>query len=167
MEPIALPQVQKEMIEKFQCPGCSLGCDTDCGSFRFENDKEGFQCGAWSPGTFIMPGGRLCLGLPTGFNKLGPVDLTKIRRYISMFASPEDISDEKVNPTDIFSGKYNKLNLPVWAMEKDGYLFVKVFSPRRNLPLIQIIKGGTFAMFDAYTSIPKPINVAEFVDQID
>lgn len=172
MKTIALPQVQRQMIEEFQCSGCVSGSDTKCGVFRLEGGEDGdkgFRCGAWTPGTIGIPGGRICLGLPVGFNKTGPIEMEYIQKggYVTLYASPADLGENPVGPANIFSGEYNKLNLPVWAMEQDGHLFVRVISPRKCLPRVQVIKGGTFAIFDKYPNIPKPINVGEFVDQID
>lgn len=166
---IALPQLRRQMIEEFQCSGCTCGSDTKCGSFSLQENDGGFRCGGWVPGTIIVPGGRVCLGLPTGFNKTGPIVMDYISQggYLTLYESPEALGDNPVSETNIFAGEYNKLNLPVWAMEKDGYLFVRVISPRKCLPRVQVIKGGTFAIFDKYPNVPRPIDVAEFADQIN
>ncbi len=60
---------KKSMVEKFQCPGCVSGSNTKCGSFKLE-EPYGFHCSGHVPGTTFMPGGRIFLGLPKGFDKL-------------------------------------------------------------------------------------------------
>jgi len=73
-------QEQLDMISKFQCPGCSCGTHPadECSSFKpieenmFDDVKHPyFHCEAHVPGTTIIPGGRVYLGLPRGFDKVG------------------------------------------------------------------------------------------------
>ena len=56
---------------------------------------------------------------------------------------------------------WDKLNVPVWAMVKDGFLFVRTFAPRINRTWIDVIEHGTMDM------VPNAINVSEFIDEID
>ena len=51
--------------------------------------------------------------------------------------------------------------MPVWAQEKDGYLFVRTWSPRINKTYVDVVKGGTMAM------VPGAIDVADFKGEID
>lgn len=57
--------------------------------------------------------------------------------------------------------KAYKLNVAVWAMEHEGALFVRTYSPRVDAGTVDVIPGGTLAM------APGAINVAEFADEID
>jgi hypothetical protein len=136
-----------QMTEQFQCPGCSAGLNPQSGCYR----PDGFGCGLHSAGTFATGVGCYNLGLPTGFNRNGPVDKRLQHSIIRLYEKmPEDIFD--------------KFNVPVWAMEQDGYLFVRTFSPRINLTWVDVIQGATL------NDIPSEfhvINVAEFIDEIN
>ena len=147
----AMTDAQRKMIEEFQCPGCVSGSDTaTCKSFKFKNDVYGFQCIAQCPGTRAMPGGLLALGLPRGFNKVGQAEATRTKDVYIRLWTKEDAPP-----------KWDKLNVAVWAMEEDGYLFVRTFSPRINKSYVDVIQGGTLK------SVPGAINVGEFKDDID
>ena len=143
---------QKEMIEKFQCPGCTLGCNTECVTLHKEGDIS-FWCDSHSAGTIIM-GGKIALGLPKGFDKVGALtnSLNYDRRStnIRLFSSSEKIFE------------YNFFNVPVWAMEKDGYLFIRTYCPRINISFVDVIKGGKREEI-----CPDAQNVADFLDDID
>lgn len=54
-----------------------------------------------------------------------------------------------------------RLNVPVWAMVEDGYLFVRVFRPRVNSTCVVVVQDGSLEM------CPNAINVADFLDSID
>jgi hypothetical protein len=146
--------IEKEMVKEFQCPGCVNGPYEEC----YERRKEGtsFRCAKHCPGT-IMSGVRtIVLGLPIGFNRGG---FKCIRLYAEM-------------PPSI----WNYLNVPVWAMEHEGCLFVKTYSPRINSIYIDVIKGGKIsditcnadpAIGKSRDNDFKPINVSEFINEID
>lgn len=139
---------QKEMIEEFQCPGCVAGMDVKCGAFKLQVDY-GFTCLGNVPGTTKMPGGTFALGLPKGFDKIGDArGKTTKEPYIRLWGrgtKPE----------------WDKLNVAVWGLEKDGYLFVRTWSPRINKTYVDVISGGTMAM------VPGAINVGDFYEEID
>jgi hypothetical protein len=142
---------QKKMIEKFQCPGCVSGSNTSCEKYCCpQTNYSGFRCGNHIPETILSPGGKICLGLPTGFNKVGQASINMGQWYIRLYNSPPK--------TD----HYDKFNVPVWIMEKEGYLFVRCFSPRVNRSYVDVFKNGkkTDVKFN-------PIDVAEFIDEID
>lgn len=138
-----------KMIDEFQCPGCLHGINTsDCSQFKLMSDPSG--CTNHRPATFMSGAGKLALGLPKGFNRCGPIDfslpgVTFIRLY-------EKIEDHH---------GWDKFNIAVWAMEKDGYLFVRTYLPRTNRTYVDVIKGGTL------DKCPGAINVGEFSDDID
>ncbi len=58
---------QIEMIEKFQCPGCTCGGDHDCGTFKYKEEETGCLCSGHSAGTFIGGAGKIALGMPVVF----------------------------------------------------------------------------------------------------
>jgi len=152
---------QKEMIEKFQCPGCTYGGDTKCEAFEFDSNDDGFgyRCVKHSAGTYILGIDKIALGLPKGFNHIGIV------RDFCNISEESNIRSTNIrlftNPKETI-GLYDRLNLPVWAMEKDGYLFIRSFSPRINYTFVDIIKNGKFNEI-----CPNAVNVAEFLDDID
>ena len=97
----------------------------------------------------------MCLGLPKGFNRCGyEVDGD------SMFKSTGRLLirlwPKGTDP------HYDKFNVPVWAMEKDGFLYVRTYMPRTNKGCTDVIEGGTITEF-----CPDAIDVGEFYDEID
>ena len=154
--------IDKEMVEKFQCSGCAAGSDTGCGSYKQEDYGEHFTCASHCAGTSMLNGARLVslyLGLPKGFNRIGNCkDKTSIRLYIMM-------------PTDL----WNHLNVPVWAMEEDGYLFVRTYCPRTDVTFVDVVKGGKISEMPLNASaicgesklVSPPIDVGTFIKEID
>jgi hypothetical protein len=151
-----LNDVQKEMIQNFQCSGCMSGSDTNCGCFELrEHDSNGsFYCHKQYAGTTFLPGGKVYLGLPKGFNKVGDIS--------------NDVNNKRTTNIRLFENDsvvkqtYNFLNIPVWAMQQDGYLFIRCYSPRVNISYVDVIKGGILQEI-----CPKALDVADFIDEID
>ena len=142
---------EKDLIEEFQCPGCVCGSDTDCKAFVFESLPNMFRCKAHVPGTTIAPGGRVSLGLPKGFNKVGLlIEMQSGDRSTNIRFMKDPLNE------------YDHLNVPVWAMEKDGFLFVRTMCPRLNYTYVDIIKNGKIN-----TICPQAIDVADFIEEID
>ena len=144
----------KKMVEEFQCPGCVAGMNIRCGSYEIDTLDQGCGgCAAHVLGTQIGLGNPIALGLPTGFNKPSinwdekpPRRRSKMR--IRLWLKGD-------------SPGWDHLNVPVWAMEKDGFLFVRTFAPRVDMSWVDVIERGSLEM------VPNAINVAEFVDKID
>lgn len=111
------------MVEKFQCPGCSAGINPSSGCFK---QSDTLACGNHFSGTYLGFIGAVNLGLPKGFNRLGPVDRTIQKSNIRLFAELPD---------------YNSFNMPLWALEEDGYLFVVVALPRLQQFWVDVIPG--------------------------
>ncbi len=145
----------KEMIEEFQCPGCVCGSDTLCGNFEIIN-KDTNRCENHVLGTMIGFGNSVALGLPCGFNKPG----------IAHDNSGKEPPTAR-NTMDIrfwLKGNYpewNHLNVAVWALEKEGFLFVRTFAPRINICWVDVIQGGGLKL------VPNAIDVSTFIDEID
>ncbi len=140
-----------KMIEQFQCPGCVCGDNTSCSEYKYSEDDR--RCMGHVLGTMISLGNTIALGLPKGFNKPGinwehkPL---RARNTIDVRLWPEG---------EVFG--WDKLNVAVWAMEADGYLFVRTFAPRVNLSWVDVIESGTLAM------VPGAIDVLVFLNEID
>lgn len=142
------------MVEEFQCPGCVCGSDTKCGAFKKDEvPGYGAACKGHVLGTYIMGAGHIALGLPKGFNKSG--------RDPSNPDQTSNQMDIRLYPKGTPRPVWNNLNVPVWAMEKDGFLFVRTYSPRVNRGRVDIIEGGTLA------EVPQALDVSKFYDDFD
>lgn len=111
------------IVERYQCPGCVCGSDISCYE---KGDNE--ACSKHVAGTTIMPVvGRIFLGMPTGFNRLGPVD----GMDIDIFKTVKD------------GWGYDKFNVPVWKrLDEHGNTLVRGICPRINKPFLQIFIGN-------------------------
>lgn len=141
--------IQVVMVEEFQCPGCVSGHNTSSGCFKESNAS--LECENHIAGTTMFPGGKINLGLTRGFNRIGPIDNLKQRSNIRLYESMP-------------SNHYNKFNIPVWAMELEGYLFVRCFIPRLNLTWVDVIKDGKIKDIPEFN---LPVDVGTFIEEID
>lgn len=143
----------KEMVTEFQCPGCVCGIRPDeCSSFRLDplGNGKASRCAGHVPGTRIVGVGRFLLGMPKGFNREGSASDGKPGSlWVRLWPEPP--------PADF----WDRFNVAVWAMEQDGYLFVRTYAPRINEPSVDVIKGGTLSL------VPGAIDVGAFLDEID
>lgn len=114
-------------IERYQCSGCISGSDTSC--FKENKISGGIGCGNHFSGTIISGGvGKIFLGLPNGFNRLGQSKDMKP----TIFRSFKDFIDSDW-------GKYDNFNVPVWKhLDKHGNTIVRGLMPRRNEPFLHI-----------------------------
>lgn len=111
----------KNAVENYQCPGCMNGHDVTC----FESsDLGGVGCGKHHPATFVSNIGKIILGLPIGFCRVGLHEKLKPLIY-DTFESSE--------------WEYNNFNVPVWKhLDKNGNTIVRGLSPRTNMTFIHI-----------------------------
>jgi len=146
---------REELVEKFQCPGCVCGSNTRCG--KYELSTYGPACKNHVPGTVSWPGGTIYLGLPTGFNKVGMLGTTDF---------DEKSRNNTIRLWEAGTGpEFDRLNVPVWAMEQDGFLFIRTYAPRINASYIDVVEGGTFESLDL--DLRLTYDVRSFVDSID
>lgn len=136
-----------KLVERFQCPGCVCGCGIDCGKYKY--DYRELRCVAHVLGTY-MNGALIALGMPKGFNRAGWDASGKQRNKIDIRLFLEDQRPE-----------WDNLNVPVWAIEQDGFLFVRTFAPRVNITWVDIIEKGKLSI------CPNAINVSNFIEDID
>ena len=109
----------KKAIETYQCIGCVSGSNTKC-----YVKGESLACGNHIIGTTAIPIGKIFLGLPTGFNRCGPIGEDMQIHIYEKFA-------------DV--GGYDKFNIPVWKYkDKLGNVIVRGLSPRVNFPFLNI-----------------------------
>lgn len=127
----------KNAICEFQCSGCVSGSDINCGNFR---QGDGYEkevgCTAQVPGTLLIGGGRLYLGLPIGFNRVGPRFDSRegVQTHVVIFEKFEDYN-------------YDHLNIAVWKkvhIWSDGHehnqeaTLVRCFMPRINVGRVHV-----------------------------
>lgn len=140
----------RNMIEKFQCPGCVCGSDTSCPKFEYDGNYGG-SCNGHVVGTTMGLFTHIALGLPKGFCRTSICPDEKnthnkmVIRCWERGTSPE----------------WDKFNVPVWALFQDGYLFVRTYSPRIGDIAVDIVEGGTLAM------VPQAIDVRDFINDMD
>ncbi len=143
-----------QMVDKFQCAGCVCGCGTDdCDSYHYDEDSR--RCTGHVLGTMLGgPAGLIALGLPKGFRKPTRVydgqEANGLRNRINirLWQIGEDPG-------------WDKFNRPIWAMVKDGFLFVRTFAPRIDTSWIDVVEHGMLGM------VPGALDVSEFYDEID
>ena len=145
-----------EMVEEFVCPGCVAGSDTNCGSYEELKHSDAAGCINHVVGTHLFGVGSFALGLPKGFNRAGLKPNCKgssdyLNQMWILCWTKDQIKEDH----------WNKFNVPVWAMEKDGYLFVRTLRPRINESCVEVVKDGTLDMF------PGAIDVGDFYEEID
>ena len=113
----------KKAVEEYQCSGCVGGSDTSC----YVKGNNSVACDKHVAGTRISNIGRIFLGMPSGFNRLGIAEETNI----DIFETQEEQNG---------TWGYDMFNVPVWKY-KDVYnnVLVRGFCPRSNRPFIHII----------------------------
>ena len=117
----------KEAIEEYQCPGCVIGGNTDCGKFT---KSEISSCESHVPGTVISGIGTVYLGMPRGLDRLGVFRLDKTSLKIEIYTKKEFSK---------LHGSYDKFNVPVWRYKnKRDHIFVRGYMPRVNKPFLHI-----------------------------
>ena len=111
----------KNAVEEFQCSGCISGSNTSC----YVNDNiMGVGCSKHLVGTRIGGIGKIFLGMPKGFNRLGKFE-DQIPYIFETYESSEPGS--------------TKYNVACWKyLTKEGYTLVRVYRPRKNEPYINI-----------------------------
>lgn len=151
-EDIKSPSSAEKLVEQFQCSGCVSGSNTSCGVYSPKSCNGSVWCESHVLGTISMTG-NFALGLPKGFCRPGinyEANPPRVRNKIDIRLWPSGTKPE-----------WDKLNVPVWAMIKDGFLFVRTFAPRISRSWVGVIEHGTIEM------VPNAINVSEFIDEID
>lgn len=115
-------------IKEYQCSGCSCGSSPSDSCFK-KSTIAGSGCGAHSPGTMFFGDcmNTIFLGMPTGFNRVGPMDSKSLPLLV--FATPDESA----------TFPYDKFNVPVWKHRtKEGHTLVRGLTPRRNCPFIHV-----------------------------
>jgi hypothetical protein len=112
----------KNAVEEYQCPGCIVGCNASC----YEKDKYSESCKKHSAGTLVSGIGKIFLGMPTGFNRLGVGFGNEIEPKIRIFEKYDEIF-------------YDFFNVPVWKhLTENKHTLVRMISPRINITTVDI-----------------------------
>lgn len=113
----------KHLIEKYQCPGCVVGSDTECGNFQLGNCNE---CKSHCAGTMMMGAGILLLGMPKGFCRLG--------------------NDKTMKPwfyKHTADFHFDTFNIPAWKhLTEEGHILVRMYMPRVNVGALLVFETG-------------------------
>lgn len=157
----------RSMVETFQCPGCIHGDDTRCGKFRLHElgtatshvDGErligGFRCGSHEAESGIN-GRRINIGLPVPFARVQYREgaQEEVKTNIRMHLYP-------VN----YGTYWDVFNVPVWAMEMSGVLFVRTYSPRIDQTHVDIITGGSMEWLQK--SYPTAVDIGSLAGRME
>lgn len=115
-----------DAIKNYQCSGCAKGTYPEC---FFKSRYDGIGCDNHYPGTYINGIGKIFLGMPKGFNRLGINEETKLLIF-------EKFSDF-INPNN--HNGYSKFMIPTWKhLDEYGNTLVRVYMPRKNDSCIHI-----------------------------
>ncbi len=129
----------KKAVEQYQCSGCVCGSDISC-YVRGSN----LECVKHVAGTRIIGIGRLFLGMPKGFNRLGAFEDLSLQIF-------ESFSKKKWS--------YNKWNIPVWKwLSEDGHTFVRGICPRTSNPFLHVILEDCLNNIDCYEITTDDLN---------
>jgi hypothetical protein len=143
-------ETYQEMIKEYQCCGCPSGSNPqECQEYKLNTEFN--ACESHVLGVALGFNNCIALGLPKGFNKPGKdfygKSFNKMRIRFHLNSENLDVWDH--------------LNIPVWALEHDGILFVRTFLPRMNIGIVDVIQGGTLNL------VPNAIDVKKFIEDID
>jgi len=152
--------INEELVHQFQCPGCVCGGDpATCSKYQLEQ-QYGACCHNHVVGTSILGVGHIALGLPKGFCRPGMDPGERFKRNLDFNQMAIRLWVAGTKP------HWDRLNIPVWCLERDGFLYVRTYCPRLNVGYVDVVEGGTFQ------SIPPEmanhaIDVGAFADEID
>ena len=134
----------KEAIGDYQCSGCAVGNDSkEC--FKHEN-RVGEACTNHCPGTTIFGIGKIFLGMPKGFNRIGKIGGTDFK--MDIFSSWKDSNC-----------KYDKWNIPTWKhLNERGHTLVRGLRPRNNEPFIHIFLENCIDKIDCLEITQEDVN---------
>jgi hypothetical protein len=112
-------------VKEYQCPGCCVLGDPGC----FSKSEADLSCKKHCPGTVMIGVGTIMLGMPKGFNRLGP----QKEANLSIFETYNDFMKEYANIK-------TKYCVPVWRyVNEKKHTFLRLFNPRTNITEVIII----------------------------
>lgn len=117
----------KDAVKEYQCPGCTNGPALEC----YKKADFSHSCGDHFPGTSMMVVGNFFLGMPKGFNRVGPLK--------SEFKFMPQIYKTWDEFMETYQG-YDKFNVPAWKhLNEHGHTLIRGLQPRTNQPFLHII----------------------------
>ena len=121
-----MTMTNEDAVKEYQCSGCVGGPYEKC----FTKKPDGAGCAKHCPGTMMMPIGKIFLGMPRGFNRLGAVE----KMPLDIFESIEKKNEQW--------GTFDDMNIPTWKyLDGFGNTFVRGHSPRTNGTFTMVIMG--------------------------
>ena len=155
-----VPSTPEQMVKEFLCHGCVCGSDTTCGEYA-PAGGYGVTCRGHVIGTTFSGIGNVALGLPRGFNRPG-AEYTTYRDAVPPGGLYRHRNQMIIRLWPLGSQpKWDCFNVPVWALEKGGHLFVRTVMPRTAFLVVDVVEGGTLAL------VPGAIDVSKFYDEMD
>jgi len=136
LERINEEMIQRKAVETYQCPGCVCGSDFKC--FERDDSKSvGIGCTKHCAGTMMLGVGSMFLGMPIGFNRLGPrPENPEQKMKLVILRNYEDF-------------EYDKFNIPVWKhKDEHGNTLVRGLSPRLNHSFLHVRLDDCFDKID-------------------
>lgn len=110
----------KLAVKEYQCPGCLKDCKN---LSNYSQSGDSIGCGSHIAGTILGGAGKIFLGMPKGFNRLGSYNGMPLEIY-------ETYED---------GWNYNMWNIPVWKhLNKEGHTLVRGMSPRTNVQFLHV-----------------------------
>lgn len=135
----------QEAVKIYRCPGCMYGPEpTNCDNYNFTVGNG--DCINHCPATYFSGRGKMLLGLPKGFNRLGPLTSVdkKVWQALTIFKDAERFRKGY--------GWYDKFNVPNWKyLDEHKNTIVRGLQPRLNTPFIHIFLGDYTAEIECIT----------------
>lgn len=126
----------KDAVKEYQCPGCTKGPALEC----YKKSDYSNSCADHCAGTFMLTTGNFFLGMPKGFNRVGPIK-SENKFMPQIYKNWDEFSD-------IYQG-YDKFNVPVWKhLDEHGNTLIRGLQPRTNAPFLHIILEDVMEKID-------------------
>lgn len=109
----------KNAVKEYQCPGCVCDC-TDL-SLYINGSVFEYACKKHVSGTTLSNIGKIFLGLPKGFCRLGFQEKMSIHIFKDMIEHDKSWAFDR------------PFNIPVWKYKNEfNHILIKGFQPRLN-----------------------------------
>lgn len=122
-----------QTIRRYQCSGCVSSPEQLC----FKKSALGVGCHTHVPGTIVGGVGRILLGFPHGFDRIGlQYGDSDSSLVISIFDSWDNFT--------LSYGGYTKFSVPIWKYFDDGTgcIIVRGYQPRLNQGFLHVFVDG-------------------------
>jgi hypothetical protein len=131
-----------QAVKYYQCPGCVVGKGIEC----YVKSNSGVGCDKHVAGTDLLPYvGRIFLGMPKGFCRMGFQDNLKI-----------NIFENKSQQEEVHV--YNEFNVPVWKYQDKLGVIIRGYMPRLNYGFIHVILDCDIKLIDCLEITDTDLN---------